>query len=157
VNLSDLIAAIADLDPADAPAVLAAVAAKLAQACSQPAPPEPAIGADDPLLTVPQAAVLLSYRPSFVYEMVRRGDLAAVKDRKFVRIRQSAMNEYIAHHEQRGLLPLPVSNMLTSAHDRKFAEAQAQGVGTNPTRTRRKDRRPQDNDREVGRRDGSDS
>jgi excisionase family DNA binding protein len=148
VTTSDLIAAIADMDLADAPAVLAAVAARLAHA--RPLP-EPQVTPDmDVLLSVTETAKLLSYRASYVYEMLRRGDLPAVRDRKFVRVRQSAVNEYIAQHERRGPLPLKVSRMLTSSHDRKFDEAQAQGTQTHPGRARSQTRVSSHNGRKVG-------
>jgi excisionase family DNA binding protein len=146
---AEIITTIRGLKPGELPGLLIAIAAVIAE--QKPAPSrEPAAGADEPLLTVPQAAALLNYRPSFVYEMVRRGDLAAVKDRKFVRIRQSAVNEYIARHEQRGTLPLLVSQMLTSAHDRKFPEAQTQGARTHSSRAGRQTRPPSNNRGEMG-------
>jgi len=72
VSLEDLIAAIADLDPADAPAVLAAVAAQLAQLGQRPS------GADDPAikgaeylpdesLTIEEAAACLRRSTKWIY------------------------------------------------------------------------------------------
>lgn len=149
MTTADLIAAIADLDPADVPAVLAAVAARLAQPSPAPLPLNPECDVSQ-LLTVPQAAALLGYRPSYLYEMLRRGDLPAVRDRKFVRIRQSAINDYISAHEQRGPLPIQVSDMLYSKCDRKGFEASAQSARTHPSRACRQDRSTPDNHREMG-------
>lgn len=61
VNLSDLLAGIATMDPTDAPAVLAAVAARLALA--KPEPDAPA----DELLDVEAAAALLGVSPSWLH------------------------------------------------------------------------------------------
>ena len=64
MSLEDLIAAIADLDPADMPAVLAAVAARLAETRQVPMLEAPT---DDGLLDAAAAARLLGVSPSWLY------------------------------------------------------------------------------------------
>jgi excisionase family DNA binding protein len=151
VTAAEIIAALGQVGANELPAIAIALAGRMA-ALSQPRPgPEPSRqqAEVDPLLTVAQAAALLGYRPSYLYEMLRHGDLPAIRDRKFVRVRQSAISEYIAHHERRGPLPLTPSHMLTSSHNRRFNEAQAQPARTQPSRARRRTRVSSDNGREV--------
>jgi predicted DNA-binding transcriptional regulator AlpA len=64
VTVADLIAAIADLNPADAPAVLAAVAARRAETRERPVPEAPV---DDDLLDAGSAAKLLGVSESWLY------------------------------------------------------------------------------------------
>jgi excisionase family DNA binding protein len=64
----------------------------------QPGEPE-----TDRLLTVPQAAELMGFAPSYVYEMARRGDLPSVHRKKYVRIRRSAIDKWIADNERFGV------------------------------------------------------
>ena len=66
-SASDIIAAIADLDPADAPAVLAALAARLAQA--RPALDTSADNSE--LLDADAAAALLGVSASWLYHRPR--------------------------------------------------------------------------------------
>ena len=152
-TLTDIIGAIAVLDRNDLVALMLAIAARMAERRSEPVPPT---GADQ-LLTVPQVAELLGYRPSYVYEMLKRGDLACVRDRKFVRVRKSALDAYIASREMRGPLPLKVSNVLSSRHDRSGSGKASQTAGVHPNRTREANRGARDNDLEVGNERGEDS
>ena len=62
--LTDLIAAIQRADPADAPALLAAIASLLAE---HPATPATADSDNDMLLTVNEAATLLRRDPKWLY------------------------------------------------------------------------------------------
>jgi hypothetical protein len=64
--VTDLIAAIACADPADCPAVLVAVAARLAQARQMPEP-APASDAEDQSLTIEEAAALLRRSTKWIY------------------------------------------------------------------------------------------
>jgi excisionase family DNA binding protein len=61
------------------------------------APPEP--GAER-LLTVPATAERLGFAKSYVYEIIRRGELRAVRRGKYVRVRQSAIEEWTRAHEK---------------------------------------------------------
>jgi excisionase family DNA binding protein len=54
------------------------------------------------LLAVPEAAGLMGFATSYVYEIIRRGDLPAVKRGKYVRIRASSLAEWIRRHEDDG-------------------------------------------------------
>jgi excisionase family DNA binding protein len=52
------------------------------------------------LLTVGEVAVMLRYAESYVYELVRRGELRAVRHGKYIRIKPSAVQKFIASHER---------------------------------------------------------
>jgi excisionase family DNA binding protein len=71
IQLPDLLIAISDLDPADMPAVLLALASRLAaqpKASSEPEPtPVTITASDDRLLTVKEAAARLRKDPKWIY------------------------------------------------------------------------------------------
>lgn len=58
--------------------------------------PEPSA---ERLVTVPVAAERMGFAKSYVYELIRRGELRAVKRGKYVRLRQSAIEEWTRAHE----------------------------------------------------------
>lgn len=83
-------------------AILAAISATMVINAEQP-PAAPATLPDpDRLLTVPEAAALMGFAASYVYEMARRGDLPVVRRKKYVRVRRAAVEQWIAEHEQWG-------------------------------------------------------
>lgn len=65
---------------------------------SGPAAREPVIDASDEILTVPRVADELKFTRSYVYEAIRRGDLAAVRKGKYVRVRRSALRAWLDGH-----------------------------------------------------------
>ena len=48
-----------------------------------------------------EAAVVLGFARSYVYELIRRREFPAVKEGKYVRIRKSALLEWVRHKESR--------------------------------------------------------
>ena len=100
---------IADLQADDVPALLAALvqlrASLWAHMLRAPAPAvrEPSIDAGDELLTVPEVAAELRFTRSYVYEAVRRGDLAAVRKGKYVRVRRADLRAWLDGNAPRGL------------------------------------------------------
>lgn len=80
---------------------LAAMILVLESGEDAPAPPPAAERPqhDDRLLTVEEAAKHMGFAKSYVYEMIRRGELRAVRRGKYVRVRESAIAEWIAQHE----------------------------------------------------------
>jgi excisionase family DNA binding protein len=131
VTLDEANSILGKLDDADKWTLLKALMGDLAR----PTPLTPSPEADR-LLAVPEVADRLGYRPTYVYELLKRGELPCVRDKKFVRVRRSALDTYIASHEQRGPLPLKVSDMLHSRRDRQGHESQTQTARTNPISTR---------------------
>lgn len=112
----------------------------------------------DGLLTVPEVARQLNYRPSYVYEMLRRGDLPAVRDRKFVRVRQSAVSAYISEHEKRGPLPVKLcSTMLPIRREWQNNEAVATTIGAHSKRAVQRNRRSSCNHHSLGDGSGTDT
>lgn len=51
------------------------------------------------LLTVPTAAERMGFKKSYVYYLIRRGELAAVRRGRYVRVRESAIEQWIRDHE----------------------------------------------------------
>lgn len=81
---------------------LAAMILVLESGEDAPAPPPAAERPeqhDDRLLTVEDAAKRMGFAKSYVYEIIRRGELRAVRRGKYVRVRESAIAEWIAQHE----------------------------------------------------------
>jgi excisionase family DNA binding protein len=97
---AEILAAIAQLDRKHLPALLAAIAGRMAdgEPASAP-PPEP-----DELLDADQVAALLKFRKSYVYELCRTKQLPCIRQGKLVRVRRSAVMTYINRHE-RSLTP----------------------------------------------------
>jgi excisionase family DNA binding protein len=107
---------IAEVRSDEVPALLGALeqvrAALWARMVRVPAPAarEPGIDAGDKLLTVPDVAAELRFTPSYVYEAVRRGDLAAVRKGKYVRIRRVDLRTWLDGQSPRGLDARPVTS-----------------------------------------------
>ena len=55
------------------------------------------------LLAVPEVAAMLGYAKSYVYELLRRGELPAVRHKKYVRVKYSAVLQFIARTNSMGL------------------------------------------------------
>jgi excisionase family DNA binding protein len=54
------------------------------------------------IYNVREAGELLRYKTSYIYELVKRGELAAIRHGKYITIRESAIREFIARNERRG-------------------------------------------------------
>lgn len=63
---------------------------------SKVAPPEPRA---ERLLTVPATAERMGFAKSYIYEIIRRGELRAVRRGKYIRVRESAVDEWVRAHE----------------------------------------------------------
>jgi len=72
---------------------------------SMPVTREPDAGNE--LLTVPEVARELRFTRGYVYEAVRRGDLAAMRKGKYVRIRRSDLRAWLDGNTKRALDPRP--------------------------------------------------
>ena len=98
---------IADLRADDVPALLGALervrTALWAQMVRVPTPTVREPDAGDGLLTVPEVARELRFTRSYLYEAVRRGDLAAVRKGKYVRIRRADLRAWLDGYSPRRL------------------------------------------------------
>jgi excisionase family DNA binding protein len=81
LTAADLIREIGSLDPADCPALLAAIAARMASVKSMPAPVETTAG----LVDAAQAAAALNIPESWLRSQARQGKLPFVRLGKYVR------------------------------------------------------------------------
>jgi excisionase family DNA binding protein len=109
LTAADLIIAISEADVESLPAIAMALAARMA--ATRPAPLPPPAAAEQ-WLTPAQVGTELGYSTPYVYELLKRGELPHVKDRKLIRIRRSAVDEYLASREMRGPLPEKVAKSM---------------------------------------------
>jgi excisionase family DNA binding protein len=105
------------------------------------------------LLAVPEVAVMLGYAKSYVYELLRRGDLPAVRHKKYVRVRHSAVLKFIAQHERQGFDPT-LSNVLSQRHDGKRHEAPPASARADADRSRQAPGCTSDDREPLGARNG---
>lgn len=56
---------------------------------------------EDRLLCIPEVAVRLAIPRGRVYEFCRRGELPVIRLGKYIRVRASALSEWLAHHEEK--------------------------------------------------------
>jgi excisionase family DNA binding protein len=54
------------------------------------------------IYNVREAGELLRYKTSYIYELVKRGEIAAIRHGKYITIRESAIREFIRRNERRG-------------------------------------------------------
>lgn len=64
-----------------------------------PAPPP----AEDRPLTVPEVAARLHVGKAYVYDLIRRGEIAALRFGKYVRVAPTALREWEASHQEKAL------------------------------------------------------
>jgi len=55
--------------------------------------------ADERLLTVDQVAAILGFASSYVYELLRRGEIRGMHHGKYWRVRRAEVEKFIAKHE----------------------------------------------------------
>lgn len=108
------------------------------------------------LLTVSDAAKILSYAKSYVYELLRKGELPAVRRKKYVRVRYSALLQFISRNE-RGVVDRTLSNMLSTNHERKRRKAPPLDTWTEADGSGGAARRASDDCQPVGARNRIDS
>jgi excisionase family DNA binding protein len=123
-----------DLDAIPRQQIPAAIAYLAARLLNPESASQSRIEESDPLLTAPEAAAGLHLAPSYVYELVRSRQLPAVRSGKYVRIRRSAVERFIAQHEDG--VDNYVSIMHTLQHATQRDKAQTPTVGIESSRTR---------------------
>ncbi len=127
-------------------AALAAVPAGDAEAAARPPANEP----PQQLLTVPAAAARLHLAPSYVYELIRRGQLAAVRiGPRYVRVSPEAVAAFVAPVDG------TISSVLSNGHDRSRGASTPRAARPHTDRPRRPRLRPSDHGFAVGARSGA--
>ncbi len=91
-------------------------------------PPDDTTAADglterERLLTVPEVAKLLGFARGYTYELLRRGEIRALRHGKHWRVSPAAVTEFIRSHEGRGETARSVSSMLGRITDRSASSA----------------------------------
>lgn len=103
----------------------------------------------DDWLTVSEAAEILKFAPSYVYEMARRGDFPVFRHKKYVRVRRSALHAWIKEHESSDL-DYKINTVLSSGGDRR-GSARTPAATTHETdRVRRATRRAPNHSESLG-------
>lgn len=135
-------------------AVLSALSAPMAADGQHRTTPE----AEPPpcLLSVPQVAELLGFRPSHVYQMIRQGDLPAVRHGKYVRVRAEAVGDFVAVHERQGPVARGLNTVLRSGRDRAGSKADPQAPRALAGGPRQAHGRPLDDAEPLGKGRGED-
>ena len=59
--------------------------------------------ADDRPLTVPEVAARLQVGKAYVYDLIRRGELTAIRFGKYVRVPPAALREWETRHQEKAL------------------------------------------------------
>jgi excisionase family DNA binding protein len=103
------------------------------------------------LMTVAEVAAALRFSRAHVYELVRSGQLTAIRQGRAVRVSADALAEWQGTHRT-GRFDRSDSVSLPSAHDRQQGEARQTGPGPDPAAVRRPTRSPQGNRGQVGNR-----
>ncbi len=101
------------------------------------------------LMTVAEVARRLRFSRGHIYELVRSGDLAAVRDGRHVRIPAESLRDWERRHQSRPL-DLTLSVSLSSEHDGHRGKTHPQDPGAHAAPVRRPRGRPRDNRSEVG-------
>ena len=111
---------------------------------------------EDRLLTIPEAAALMNFAASYVYELARKGTIPVVRHKKYVRIQLSDLRAWIAHHRRQGTDVL-LSTVLSRKDDRWRGTAVSVSTQVQANRTRRATRRTSDYGEPLGTGDRQDS
>jgi excisionase family DNA binding protein len=109
----------------------------------------PEAAASDRLLSVPTAATLLGFKPQYVYELIRRGQLPAVQIGKYVRVRLSALDGFM---KTGPINPLDVElyQRYSARRGRRPAPSAPKAGATDSSWTRRSSRRGREHGRPMG-------
>ena len=112
-SAKELIAAIAELDPAEAPAVMLALAARLQEGrlpreANGRAADKALLGPDSRLLSAKQVAGLWNVPETWVRDQARAGKLPSVQLGRYVRFKMSDLDRYLGTKPERARLhPAP--------------------------------------------------
>jgi excisionase family DNA binding protein len=143
---------IPDVAPIQIPTILAQLATVTAAVAARGAlRPTQSAGSEqaDRLLTVPEAAKRLQFGIAYVYELVRRQRLPAIREGKYVRISERTLSAWIKSHEagldestyDRYSQPhdnrAPRAKKRSGRHTSDLAEKIRQRQYTSPVRARR--------------------
>jgi excisionase family DNA binding protein len=126
---------------ADIPAALAQIAAAQSSLASRllsnSTQPETKAGpSPEKLLTVPEVADQLGLVKGYVYELVRNGQIVAIRSGKYVRIRPAAIEQFLARCSTG--LDTPLSKIHSPKHDRRGDKAVPRIAGPEADRAGRK-------------------
>jgi excisionase family DNA binding protein len=151
-DIGDVLASLELLAPGNLPAVLGQLEelrARLWLKMLVPAPIPIPESSESKLMTVAEVAHILRFSRGHVYELVRSGDLQAIKNGRAVRITDDALAAWQARHAKRPL-DEGYSVSLGSRSDRRPGQARSRSLGTDAAAVRRARRGAPGDRREVG-------
>lgn len=153
-NLVRGLQALGDVSPTDIPTLLGELERvrttlwlRMLSARNNPEQTRPAPSTD--LMTVAEVARALRFSRGHIYELVRRGDLAAVRVGRHIRIPADSLRDWERRHQSRPL-DLALSVSLSSDHDGRRGETHPQGPEAHAAPVRGARRRPRGDRSEVG-------
>src|SRR5881409_16282 len=118
--------------------------ALIARAVSREASPEP-----DRLLAIPKVAEIFGFTEQYVYELIRRGHLPAVRSGKYVRVSASAVDSFMKNGPKNGV-DGGLYQRYSSARGRVRASATQDARRVDPGGARRQARRRDEHRGPVG-------
>src|SRR5436190_13696309 len=151
-HILDAIAAVDFLSADEIPAMLAHVEelrARLWRRLLVPPPVPKSSPSESKLMTVAEVADALRFSRGHVYELIRSGDLQAVRNGRAVRLTVDALSAWQVRH-QRTPLDSAYSVSLDSAGDRNSSQAYPRRSRLDAARVRQAPRRPPGDGGEVG-------
>ena len=104
---------------------------------------------DDRLLTLSEAAEILHFSKSYVYELARRGRLPVIREGRYVRLRHSSLRDWIAERENESA-DEPTSHMIRSRGGRQRGGQGSAKARLEVGRSGRTVRRSSHHDKAVG-------
>lgn len=109
------------------------------------------------LLTLPQVAERLGVPSAYAYELGRRGVIPTLRVGKYVRVRLSALSDWLARQQQQNALDGGLGATLSYRRDRRGTPSSPQKARSHPGAASRTARRPPHQRQPVGARSDADS
>src|SRR5688572_7892685 len=152
-HIADVVASLEVLSAEDVLGLLGHVEELRARLWRKTLVPPPATTPDRPsqsrLMTVSEVAAMLRYSPGHIYELIRSGDLQAVKNGRSVRITADALAAWQGRHG-RPAVDEGYSVSLDSPRDRRSSKARPAGIGIDPAGVRQAPGRSPGDRRQMG-------
>ncbi len=139
-DLIRVLRALTDIQPQDIPALLIEVERVrtvlwLKISTARHGPDQRAHVPTADVMTVAEVAEKLRFSRAHIYELIRSGDLAALRDGRHVRIPAGSLGDWERRHQNRPVDP-GLSVSLSSGRDRPRRETHPQKAGTHPAPVR---------------------
>ena len=145
----EFFAGIEKRDIPDALGALETAKARLLSRLLEPTAARMEPDAEDRLISVERAAELTEFTKQYLYDLIRRGKLPAMRTGKYLRVRLSDLKAWIDKHTEKPL-DRQVYRPYTSNHGPKRTTRNQKAARTHSETNGRQDRRPKEHRGEVG-------